>query len=138
MEQLQNVFALVPPKYKVNLTLQFDDLGSHTEEELTDLLVKNFVLELKSREAETKARDKLACGFLAAGVLRFVFAFMIHYLWNTGSIWSELLFYLLDLTTTVFLYEAVTILGLERKEKLSAIKKMHDSFSAIHFEKKSA
>lgn len=48
-------------------------------------------------------------------MLIFVLAFMIRYLRNTGSIWSELLFYLLELTTTVFLYEAVTILGLERK-----------------------
>jgi len=36
-------------------------------------------------------------------VLIFVLTFMIRYLRNTGSIWSELLFYLLELTTTVFL-----------------------------------
>ena len=47
---------------------------------------------------------------------------------------SELLFYLLDILTTVFLYEAVTILSLERKEELAVVKNLRDSFSAIHFE----
>ena len=35
----------------------------------------------------------------------------------------------------MLLYEAVTILSLERKEKLAALRDMHESFSALHFEK---
>ena len=53
------------------------------------------------------------------------------------SLGIELLSYLLDTLTTVFVYEAITILALERRGKLAVVKNMHDSFSAIHFEKSS-
>ena len=64
--------------------------------------------------------------------------FMVHRFWVSESIGNELLFYLLDILTTVFLYEAVTILSLERRERLAMIKNMHDSFSAVHVEKGAA
>ena len=67
-------------------------------------------------------------------IASFFIMFMIHVFWTSESIWSELLFYLLDILTTVFLSEAVTILSLERKEKLAVVKNLRDSFSAIHFE----
>ena len=134
---LQNVFNLVPLKYKVELTLRFDDYGSYSEEELRDIVVKNFALELKSQEAATQRRSKLAYGFLAAGILNFLLMFTIRYVCPTETIWRELFFYLFDIVTTVSLYEAVTILSLERKEKRAIVKRMHDLFSALRFEKSS-
>ena len=62
--------------------------------------------------------------------------FLIKKVWVSESVWSELCFYLFDIITTVSLYQAVTILGLEKKESLAVIKNMYDSFSAIHFESK--
>lgn len=129
-----SVFGMVPSKYKVDLTLRFDDLGSYTEEQLKDIMEKNLVLELMSKESATRKRDRQAYWFMAGGILSFFIMFMIHVFWTSESIWSELLFYLLDILTTVFLYEAVTILSLERKEKLAVVKNLRDSFSAIHFE----
>lgn len=133
---IQNVFSLVPSKYKIDLTLRFADFGSYTEEKLMDTVIGNFVLELKRQEAETKKRTKRACDFMAAGILSFLFMFITHCLWAGETVWSELLFYLLDIAATVSLYEAVTILSLERREKLAELKTMHDHFSAIHFEKR--
>ena len=137
LASLQNVFGLVPPKYKVDLTLRFDDYGSYSEEELRDIVVKNFALELKSQEAATQRRSKLAYGFLAAGILNFLLMFTIRYVCPTETIWRELFFYLFDIVTTVSLYEAVTILSLERKGKRAIVKRMHDHFSGLHFEKSS-
>ena len=131
---IQRAFLLVPKKYKVELTLRFDDLESFTEEELTDIVIKNFGIELKSIEAASRRREKHAYGFLSAGILCFLFMFMLQRFWTADVIWNELFFFLLDIMTTVFFYEAVTILSLERREKMYLVKKMHDSFYAIHFE----
>ena len=61
---------------------------------------------------------------------------MLRFLWPTESIGSELAFYLLDVLTTVFAYEALTILSLERREKLSAIKNLRESVCAVRFEER--
>ena len=137
LASLQNVFGLVPPKYKVDLTLRFDDYGPYAEEELKEIVVKNFVLELKRQEAAAQGRSKMAYGFLVAGILNFLLMFTTRYVWPAEAIWRELFFYLFDIVTTVSLYEAVTILNLERKEKMAVVKKMHDHFSALHIEKSS-
>ena len=130
----RNIFGKVSPKYKVDLTLRFDDFSDYTEEQLVDILKKNMAIELKSRMSASRSRDKLAYSFIAAGVLSFLLMFLVRCVWNSETVWNELFFYLFDIITTVSLYQAVTILGLERKEKLAVVKKLHDSFSAIHFE----
>jgi hypothetical protein len=130
----RNIFGKVSPKYKVDLTLRFDDFSDYTEEQLVDILKKNMAIELKSRMSASRSRDKLAYSFIAAGVLSFLLMFLVRCVWNSETVWNELFFYLFDIITTVSLYQAVTILGLERKEKLAVVKNLHDSFSAIHFE----
>ena len=134
MGYFRNIFGKVSPKYKVDLTLRFDDFSDYTEEQLVDILKKNMAIELKSRMSASRSRDKLAYGFIAAGVLSFLLMFLVRCVWNSETVWNELFFYLFDIITTVSLYQAVTILGLERKEKLAVVKNLHDSFSAIHFE----
>lgn len=135
LAELVRVFGLLPAKYKVDLSLRFADFGTYTEERLRDIVLKNFALELKNRQSAAGKRDRLAYGFLAAGVLSFLLMFLFRRFASADSAAGELLFYLLDIGTTVLLYEAVTILSLERKEKLAALRDMHESFSALHFEK---
>ena len=137
MANILNVFGLVPPKYKVDLTLRLDDFGPYTEETLISTLVKNFDLGLKGEEASLKKRDKQACGFLIAGILSYLLMFMSRWFLGEETVWRELFFYLFDIITTVSLYEAMTILTLEKREKLSEIKNLHDKFSAVHFERAS-
>ena len=136
LEYIRNLFGMVPSKYKMDLTLHFDNFSDYTEEELDNILKKNLALELKSKVYADRKRDKLAYCFIIAGVLSFLLMFLIKKVWVSESVWSELCFYLFDIITTVSLYQAVTILGLEKKESLAVIKNMYDSFSAIHFESK--
>lgn len=136
MAYLKTMLGYAPPKYKVELALRFDDLGPYSEQQIADVVIKNSVLELKSIETATRQRDRLAYAFLAAGALCFFVMFMLRFLWPTESIGSELAFYLLDVLTTVFAYEALTILSLEREEKLRAIKALRESVCAVHFEER--
>lgn len=134
-DYIQNVFGLIPPKHKVDLSLCFDDPGSYTEEQLDDILKKNIKLELKTKLAATRKRDMLAVDFLLAGVLSFIFVFVLKRTWISNSMWHDLVIYVFDIVTTVSIYEAITILVLEKKEHLAVLKTIHDSFSEIHFEK---
>ena len=65
MAYLKTMLGYAPPKYKVELTLRFDDLGPYSEQQIADVVIKNSVLELKSIETATRQRDRLAYAFLA-------------------------------------------------------------------------
>ena len=133
---IEKTFALVSPKYMLELTLRFDEMGTYSEESLMDTLKKNFALEVKSKKAASERRSKLACGFFTSGMLTFFLMIMFRFVWITESAWSEFFFYLFDIAATVSLYEAVTILSVEREEKQAVIRDLHKRFSGIHFEKR--
>ena len=133
---IERTFALVSPKYMLDLTLRFDEMGTYSEENLMDALKKNFALEVKSKRAASERRSKLARGFFASGLLTFFLMVMFRFVWITESAWSEFFFYLFDIAATVSLYEAVTILSVEREEKQAVIRDLHKRFSGIHFEKR--
>ena len=137
LDQIRPVFSLAPPKYKVDLTLQFNDFGPYTETQMADILKKNLIIELKGKVNETRQRDRTAVYFIIAGLLSFLFMFLMRSTLAGDTMWDEFFFYLFDIITTVSLYEAVTILFLEKKEKLAEFRNLLDSVSAIHFEKNS-
>ncbi len=135
LAHIGRMFELVSAEYKVDLTIRFDDMGIYDENSLMDILKKNFSIEHKSRRHVTSDREKLAFTFIAMGVICFILMFMIKALWTTGSIWSELLFYMFDIITMVVLYQAATILLVEHREQHTVTKHLRDRFYAIHFEK---
>ena len=137
LDQIRSVFGLAPRKYKVDLTLRFNDFGPYTETQMADILKKNLIIELKGKVNETRQRDRTAVYFIIAGLLSFLFMFLMRSALAGDTMWDEFFFYLFDIITTVSLYEAVTILFLEKKEKLAEFRNLLDSVSAIHFEKNS-
>ena len=130
-----NAFGLVPRNHKIDLTLRFSDMSGYTEEELMDILEKNFMLEIEGKVSASKRRNHLAYTFIGAGVLCFFAMSMMEAFWISESVWKDLFSYLFNIITTVSLYEAVTILSVEREEKMATIINLRKRFSAIHFEK---
>ena len=104
---------------------------------MADILKKNLIIELKGKVNETRQRDRTAVYFIIAGLLSFLFMFLMRSALAGDTMWDEFFFYLFDIITTVSLYEAVTILFLEKKEKLAEFRDLLDSVSSIHFEKNS-
>ena len=129
-----SLFGLVTAEYKVDLTIRFDDMGSYDEDKLMDIFIRNFAIESKSKTGMNNDRKKLAFWFIGVGAVSFILMFMIRALWNTGSVWSELFFYMFDIITMVVLYQAATILLVENREQRSLTRHLQHRFYAIHFE----
>ena len=129
-----SLFGLVTAEYKVDLTIRFDDMGSYDEDKLMDIFIRNFAIESKSKTGMNNDRKKLAFWFIGVGAVSFILMFMIRALWNTGSVWSELFFYMFDIITMVVLYQAATILLVENREQRSLTRHLKHRFYAIHFE----
>ena len=133
IDWIGSVFTLVSDKYKIDLTVNFKDMGGYTEDNLSDIFRKNIELELKSRFKENRKRNRVAYGLIFVGVMFFFAMMLINRLWDTESVWKEIFVYISDIATTVTFWEAMTILVVEQKEKRAYIKNLRSRFSSIRF-----
>lgn len=138
MDWIQSAFELVSPKYRIDLTVRFNDMSGYTGEQLSEIFRKNIDLEFKSKLNANRNRNKIAVGLVGIGVTFFIAMMLISRLWDTDSVWKEIFIYISDIATTVTFWEAMTILVVEQKEKRSYLRNLKHRFSAIAFEKASS
>ncbi|MBQ9558229.1 MAG: hypothetical protein IJU94_06460 [Clostridia bacterium] len=136
MARIESVFELVSSKYKIDLTVRFDDMGGFTDEALNGIFRKNIDLEFKSRFIANRNRNRLALGLIASGIIFLLTMLLVSNLWKDESVWKDIFVYISDIVTTVTFWEAMTILVVEQKEKRSYLKNLKSRFSAIRFERK--
>lgn len=138
MDWIQSAFELVSPKYRIDLTVRFNDMSGYTGEQLSEIFRKNIDLEFKSKLNANRNRNKIAVGLVGIGVTFFIAMMLISRLWATDSVWKEIFIYMSDIATTVTFWEAMTILVVEQKEKRAYLRNLKHRFSAIAFEKQVA
>ena len=124
-------------KYKVNINVWFDDLNGYTEEELNDIFMKNMILEFKKNEREKISKDRIAYSLIGIGVLFLIITLLITGLWNEKTLFREIITYILDIATTVVIWEALNILIVENRENKSYLRNTMMRFKSITFHKKS-
>jgi len=130
-----SAFDLVSPKYRIDLTVRFKDMGDYTEEGLSEIFRKNMDLEFKSKFAANRKKNHIAFSLIGVGVAFFLVMMLISRLWCTESVWKDIFVYISDIATTVTFWEAMTILVVEQKEKRAYLRNLRNRFSAIRFVK---
>lgn len=133
MEWIKSAFELVSSKNKIDLTIRFDDMGKYSEEELSGIFKRNMELEFKSQYAQNRQRNRVALSLFGIGVVFFLIMLLIDRLWDSSSVWKDIFVYTSDIATTVTLWEALTILVVEQREKRAYLKNLGTRFSAIRF-----
>ena len=134
-EWIKSAFDLVSPKYKIDLTVRFNDMGEYTEEELSGIFRKNIDLEFKSKFVANRKKNHVAFSLIGVGVALFLAMMLISRLWDTESVGKEVFVYISDIAATVTFWEAMTILVVEQKEKRAYLRNLRNRFSAIRFVK---
>ena len=125
-----------PINYKVNLNVYFDDLEGYKVEELNDIFMKNMSLEFKHNKHNLFSKNKLAYGLIIIGVALLITSLLITSLWKEETIFKDIIFYLLDIATTVVVWEAMTILLVEDKERKSYYRRLFNKLENVSFHKK--
>jgi len=134
-EWIESAFDLVSPKYKIDLTVRFRDMGGYTGDQLSEIFKKNIDLEFKSKFEANRKKNRVAYSLIGIGVAFFLAMMLITRLWDGDSVWKEIFVYISDIATTVAFWEAMTILVVEQKEKRAYLKNLRSRFSAIRFVK---
>ena len=132
-EWIRSAFRLVSSKYKIDLTVRFDDMENYTEDELREIFRKNIDLEFKSNFIANRSKNRIAFSLIGIGVAFFMAMLLINNLWDSASVWKDVFVYISDIATTVTFWEAMTILVVEQKEKRAYLKDLGTRFSSIRF-----
>ncbi|MCR5490651.1 MAG: hypothetical protein K6F32_00785 [Bacilli bacterium] len=123
----------IPARYKLELEVEFADMGEYTEEEMGVIFRKNLLLSIKNSYKESSFRNKIAFSLIAAGVVAFVGMMLIESLWVTESFWHTIFFYILDIAVTVLFWEAAGVLLVENRERRQKIRNYRDRVAKVSF-----
>lgn len=132
---IYSTFELVPNRYKINLNICFDSLDGYNEEELKDIFLKNVLLEYKKQRNKQHRQRRIALSFLLSGILTLIVTLLLMFLWENGGVLKEVISYILDVIVYVVMWEAVTILIVDSKERNFKIKNAIERFNKITFSK---
>ena len=134
-EWIYSIFELVPNRYKINLNICFDSLEGYKEEELLDIIEKNILLEYKKLINSQHRQRRIALSFLGSGILVLIITLLLTFLWEDGGVLKEVIAYILDVIVYVVMWEAVTILVVDSRERNFKIKNAIKRFNKITFSK---
>ncbi len=135
-EWFKSAFGYAPKRYKIDLVITFDNLENYSEEELKNIFFKNLILEGKKALEDNGSKNKIALSLIGIGILFLVGMILLKGLWTDGGIFGEIVSYIFDIATTVTIWEALTILIVENKEKRDLAKNFIKKFDSISFVKK--
>lgn len=133
LDWIGSAFKLIPLKYKIDLTVEYDDLEGWDEEQLSDVFKKNIMLEYRSAKNIEKRKNLIAYGLIGVGAVMFIAMILISRLWNADSLLKDVFFYISDIATTVAFWEAMYILVVERGESGFHRKGLAYRFDSIKF-----
>ena len=134
-EWIYSIFELVPNRYKINLNICFDSLEGYKEEELLDIFEKNILLEYKKLINSQHRQRRIALSFLGSGILVLIITLLLTFIWEDGGVLKEVIAYILDVIVYVVMWEAVTILVVDSRERNFKIKNAIKRFNKITFSK---
>ena len=133
IDWIGSAFKIIPRKYKIALTVSFDDMGELTKNQMMDIFTKNIILEYKSRRSAVKKKNRIAYGLIGVGIVLFVAMIAITRLWQGESLAKEIFTYVSDIAATVTFWEALTILVVEAHEERSYAAGLIKRFDSIEF-----
>ena len=132
-EWIKSSFENAPRDYKIDLVISFNDMKGYTSEDLKEIFIKNTILEAVKSLKVTKAKSKIAFSLIFIGILFFISMMLINSFWTSENIIKDIVKYIMDIATTVTIWEALTILIIENKEKRDLTRNLYKRFDYIEF-----
>ena len=136
MEWLTTALEYTPRRYKLDLSIHFDEMDGYEEEALTDAFKKNMMLEFIRIERKVHSKNKIAYLLIGLGLAFLLSMILIESLWQEESVAHTIFTYIFDIATTVTLWEALTILVVETFERRKEMRFFVKTLNEVTFAKK--
>ena len=135
IEWLTSLFDYVPKKYKLDISVCFDDMEGFTEKELEDICRQNILLEMKIQNRKANRQNTLALTLCAIGALMIILYFSIDMIWGSEGLLKEIIMFVLEILATVPFWGAVDIFFVGNSEQREAARSFKKRFHSISFSK---
>jgi hypothetical protein len=93
-------------------------------------------LEFKRIEKMASKKNHIAIWLIMLGVLLLVSTIFLTGFWTEDGVIKQVVTYILDIATTVTIWEALTILVVDTTERRSNIKNIYSRVKSISFQEK--
>lgn len=129
-------FDMVPDRYKVDLSVTFDDLEGYTEVELYDICTINLEHEVKIQAREVSRYNRLALALCGVGLLLLIAFILVTALWEGDSTIKTIVTFQLEILATVPFWGAVDVYFIQNGAVRRRARSLAKRFHAISFHRK--
>jgi len=136
IEWLSVLFSYAPKKYKLNITVSFDDLEGHDIKELEDISHKNLLLEILIQSRKMEDQNSMALLLCGIGIAVMVLYYFVNNFWNAEGPLYNLVLYVIDILATVPFWAAADIFFVGNSEQREAVKSFRERFNPITYKLK--
>lgn len=136
IEWLTSLFDYVPRKYKLDITVCFDDLEGFDEKELAEICKQNLILEMKIQNRKANRQNFLALILCGIGLLLCLVYFFLNYCWAGEGPFKEIIMFILEILATVPFWGAADIFFVGNGEQREAVRRLKKRFHALTLKKK--
>ena len=136
IEWVKYVLDMAPKKYSIDISVSFCHMDGYSSEYLKTIFLKNSILEFKRIEKMASKKNHIAIWLIILGVLLLVSTIFLTGFWKEDGVVKQVVTYILDIATTVTIWEALTILVVDTTERRSNIKNIYSRVKSISFQEK--
>ncbi|MCR5761693.1 MAG: hypothetical protein K6F82_06885 [Sphaerochaetaceae bacterium] len=133
VDNFKYTFESVPDDYTVDFIIKCKDSESFTESQLEEIFRSNIELQALRTFSMTKRKVRLSYALIFTGLILLVATLFIEKFWVNGGFSKKVFSYVIDIATTVTIWEAMNILLVDMKEQRRYLKNIRKRFHSIRF-----
>lgn len=133
---LFSAFDAVPDKYKLDITVSFNDMEGYSEESLKEIFRKNILLALRVRGQKTHRQNRLALTLCILGLVFILATVLLGQVWTEESTVRDIVFFILDIVATVPFWGAMEVYLIDGSERRKTAANIRKRFNSISFRQK--
>ena len=111
----------------------FDEMGGYTKEQMTEILKKNIMLVIKSRNRIAHRHNMLALTMVGIGILLILLFVWISKIWTEESEARSIAEFILEIVATVPFWAAMEIYFIDNSERRRTLMNLTRRFHRIEF-----
>ncbi len=125
--KIDEIFAIIPKKYDIEINLHIKDFGEYTAEETEKIIKENVDLKVLAFMLERRRKNITGLSLLGIGAAMLLVSYFLSRL-----SWPQIIFDIINISGTLFVWEAVDIALIERGIDTKRAKQYVKKFKALH------
>ena len=133
---LFSAFDYLPDKYRLDITVFFNDMEGFSEESLKEIFRKNIMLALRIHAQKAHRQNRLALTLCVTGLVFILASVLLGQLWTEESTVHDIVLSVLDIVATVPFWGAMEIYLIDGSERRKTAANIRKRFNSISFRRK--